>query len=514
MPGNRLIHVCILVSFVILAGCEDYQYCPPGMSWCWARCVDLVSDVNNCGACGYKCPPGVSCVDGDCVYEGCTSNDDCPEDECCMDFMCVRKDCRDIQCGPDPVCNISCGDCGGWACVDGRCVEGCTTRDDCAGPVCLVCKDYACVPPPPVCQGDHDCCVGYWCNFGICEGGGRECMSDDECRAFDPEKPRCVDGRCWPECFADIDCPLPGMTCIDNHCVGAEPGHLGDPCAYDAVNAVAGDCDEGFVCLGIPADGNAGTCPNGSPEECTQIREEWNPDCVTGNCGASFCMDDDYLCDEHGNCPPGYIPVNANSFCFCLHGDFFVGEPGDPCPWGNVNSEYGDCEAGLSCLGNPDAGSCPGGSVSECTEISESYNPDCVNGTCGFSFCSDECDAQGDCPQGFDPVDLSGECYCIPAEPGDSQAGDPCPFGDVNGTHDYCAAGLVCLGVAADGPGGTCPGGSPNECTDIPASQNPDCVNGNCGASFCAEECPVNGTCQSGFEPQDVSGTCYCIPVQ
>ena len=136
--GKRLIHVCILVSFVILAGCEDYQYCPPGMSWCWAQCVDLVSDVNNCGACGYKCPPGAYCVDGDCVY------------------------------------------------------EGCTTREDCAGPVCLVCKNHECVPPPPVCQGDHDCCVGYGCNFGICEMHGPGCTSDEECLAQNPETPRCT----------------------------------------------------------------------------------------------------------------------------------------------------------------------------------------------------------------------------------------------------------------------------------------------------------------------------------
>jgi hypothetical protein len=107
---------------------------------------------------------------------------------------------------------------------------------------------------------------------------------------------------------------------------------------------------------------------------------------------------------------------------------------------------------------------------------------------------------------------VSGTCYCIPDEGGSGQPGEPCPFGEVNGTADNCAAGLVCLGFPDNGTSGTCPGGNITECTDIPASANPDCVNGNCGASFCAEQCDAQGNCPAGFWPQDVGGTCYCIP--
>jgi hypothetical protein len=223
-----------------------------------------------------------------------------------------------------------------------------------------------------------------------------------------------VDGRCELECIADIDCPSPEMTCIDNHCIGAEPGQPGDPCAYDTVNATAGDCDEGLVCLGRAADGSSGTCPNGHPRECE--------------------------------------------------------------------------------------------------EIYESVDPDCVDGNCGYSFCSEKCNDQWECPSGFDPQDRNGTCYCIPDMIGQWPTGNPCPLGDVNDGYDYCPPGLRCLGRAADGNSGTCPGGDPAECTEFPTTQNPDCVNGNCGYSFCATECDSQGDCPAGFWPQDVGGVCYCIP--
>lgn len=605
-PISRRFHAWAITALVVsVVGCESYEYCPEGQSWCWARCVFLESDDENCGSCGNACDVFEVCVNGSCRSScTCLSDTDCSEDQCCFeDCVCAHKDCTGLECGPDPVCNMSCGDCGSsGSCVNGECVGGCTTREDCAGPVCLVCKDHECVPPPPVCQGDQDCCLGYRCNLGICVSNGPECVSDDECRAIDPEKPRCVDGRCELECIADIDCPLPEMACIDNHCIRAEPGQPGDPCAYDTVNATAGDCDEGLVCLGQtadsffgtcpnghtwecedifdsynpdcvdgncgysfcaeecnetwecpsgfapqdcngtcyctpsttgvwavgdpchlgdvhqdyfccppglrclgrPADGNSGTCPDGDPAECTEYPPSHNPDCVNANCGYSFCVP---RCDVVGNCPRGYEPLDVNGMCYCIPSKA-DSQAGEPCPFGNVNDFASFCIDGLTCLGNEDTGSCPNGSVSECIGLPESWHPDCANGICGFSFCSEECDLQGNCPLGFVPAEVSGACYCLPADPGDSQAGDPCPISDTNLPHDNCAFGLTCVG----GHSGTCPGGSPAECTEFPASWNPDCVNGVCGYSFCAYRCDSQGNCPAGFWPQNLGSTCYCMP--
>jgi hypothetical protein len=44
--------------------------CPPGQTACGGRCVDLNTDVSNCGACGTQCGQGGQppcCVQGRCV---------------------------------------------------------------------------------------------------------------------------------------------------------------------------------------------------------------------------------------------------------------------------------------------------------------------------------------------------------------------------------------------------------------------------------------------------------------
>ncbi len=48
------------------AGVGGGQGCPDGLTLCPEGCVDLQSNVRNCGSCGYVCPTEV-CVDGMCV---------------------------------------------------------------------------------------------------------------------------------------------------------------------------------------------------------------------------------------------------------------------------------------------------------------------------------------------------------------------------------------------------------------------------------------------------------------
>jgi len=319
----------------------------------------------------------------------------------------------------------------------------------------------------------------------------------------------CENLECGPDPVCGKECGscVAGQNCQGGQCVTSSYGALGDPCVFGDVNIAAGDCATGLECLGIPADGNAGTCPGGASSECTNLLEEWNIDCVGGNCGASFCSEP---CDARGDCPPGFVGQDVGNppVCMCIPGPYEGPPNGDACPWNNVNADYDDCQAGMACLGNEDIGSCPGGTDAECNGVPDTWNPDCVNGICGFSFCSDECDAQGDCPAGFDPAQVSDTCYCIPQANGTSQAGEPCPFGEINTSYDFCISGLICLG---NNNTGNCPGGTAAEC-DIPDAQNPDCVNEVCGFSFCSGECDEQGNCPAGFWPQEVGGTCYCIP--
>ena len=438
--------------------------------------------------------------------------------------------CFNNECQFMPPCTVESCHTGFW-CDDsiGECVPGCDEDSDCVPPESCNLAAHQCVDFQPGQLGDPctydtvnatagDCDEGLVClgeaadgYFGTCPNGySWECEWIYE--SFNPD---CVDGNCGysfcsGECNAQWWCPS-GFDPQDRdgicYCIPSTPwdGTTGDPCPFGVVHEDHWYCPPGLRCLGWPADGNSGTCPGGDPAECTEYPPSHNPDCVNGNCGYSFCAP---RCDAVGNCERGQEPLDVNGMCYCIP-SIADSRAGEPCPFGNMNNFSAFCEDGLTCLGNDETGSCPGGSVSDCIGLPESWHPDCAD---GFSFCSEECDPQGSCPLGFVPAEVSGACYCIPADTGGSQAGDPCPISDTNLPHDNCAAGLTCVGQGADGRSGTCPGGSPAECTEFPASWNPDCVNGNCGYSFCAHQCDAQGNCPAGFWPQNLGSACYCTP--
>jgi hypothetical protein len=173
-------------------------------------------------------------------------------------------------------------------------------------------------------------------------------------------------------------------------------------------------------------------------------------------------------------------------------------------------------------MGTADMGSeCPSGTNDECGY--SWYNPVCVDGYCKYSMCYLECDLDFDeypcgCPTGYEMREYEQEmvCVCLPeGQYGSQGPGEPCPFGNVNLNYDFCGkydecSGMVCIGN--DSTDDTCPGGSATDCTEIPESYNPDCVNGTCGFSFCSPPC-IDGACDDGFKPEVVYGTCYCTPL-
>lgn len=185
-----------------------------------------------------------------------------------------------------------------------------------------------------------------------------------------------------------------------------------------------------------------------------------------------------------------------------------IGEENGPC------AENGACRQGLVCLDGTCLkitcpASCDDGNA--CTEDS----CDAKTGQCQHLDISSSCDDHDPCTDdSCDPA--SG---CVHANngtcPGTSLAGDPCPYGrTVNGKASNCVAGLVCLGVSADGQSGTCTT-SGAECTGIPSHWNPDCVAGKCSASFCADTCTMSGTCDPGFVKTLLGdpAVCFCEPL-
>ncbi|MBW1811581.1 MAG: hypothetical protein JRJ87_25565, partial [Deltaproteobacteria bacterium] len=234
-----------------------------------------------------------------------------------------------------------------------------------------------------------------------------------------------------------------------------------------------GTCDAGYTCnngtceLGgaIPGD----LCPNGDSDCPVEF-----PTCL-GSGDLTYCSK---ACTG-----PADISCGAGNCCLDLSGgDFFCWDPsycpgdsgpGDPCPFtGDVNDDADQCEAGLDCLGiaaSDTNGTCPGGADSECTDISESWNPSCVTGNCGASFCAAECVA-GACEAGFVPQDIPDlGCRCVPES--DSECTDPVNNVGCDANQTCAPAGgasLVCIDA------GSVP--LMDDCTDNPCVEGHVCM--------------------------------------
>lgn len=197
----------------------------------------LLSDFNNCGACGVRCNAdgnnadsclngfcrcgdgpacgeGADCIAGRCLmadrFTECMTADDCPNDsgdqECLSDGIRPEGFCIDV-CEFDDACPS------GFACAEGACTrQDCTPEDcdgidnDCDGTVdensdgtgplsqwCLTGGDPSVAPLPPCQRGTQVCSAGAWSECRdeippVDEVGILACNSrDDDCDG-------CVDG--------------------------------------------------------------------------------------------------------------------------------------------------------------------------------------------------------------------------------------------------------------------------------------------------------------------------------
>jgi len=242
----------------------------------------LIAILSSCASPDKVCEPGrqleCTCPGGAKSSQACLS-DGSGWSEC--DCPC-EKDCSGRECGPDPVCAESCGDCGdnstcndqgkceciyvicyNLCCGDGEvCINGSCCLPDCTGRSCG--EDPACGTSCGTCSSSEVCTSSGMCCTQDCSG--RECGNDPicgmSCGSCDGTTEYCgADGNCADDCDGRVCGPSPihGFDC------GTCPG-LTDYCTLEG--QCLDDC-EGIECGSSPNAGhNCAEC--NSPEICIE----------------------------------------------------------------------------------------------------------------------------------------------------------------------------------------------------------------------------------------------------
>jgi len=229
--------------------------CPSGQTTCGSSCVNLNTDPNNCGQCGYGCPSGGTCSQGTCSASCSGGYLDC--DGSTANGCEVYPYSDDSNCG---ACGVRCSS--GQRCADGRCiiVSMCAAdATECNGRCVNLAYDatncgqcgYSC---PAVANGWPICRQGTC--IASCNTGFADCDESftNGCEVnLMTDRGNC--GGCGVICMAEFPC------CVNGDCVGPS----GCPCPSGQTNCGTG-------CTNLMTDQkNCGACGRdcGSSAYCT-----------------------------------------------------------------------------------------------------------------------------------------------------------------------------------------------------------------------------------------------------
>lgn len=299
-----------------------------------------------------------------------------------------------------------------------------------------------------------------------------------------------------------------------------------DEAIDETCTVIGGACGSDTQCIGL-------TCRSTTAGSiCTTPCDPLYPDfgCEPG----FYCAFAD-ACS--GYCVPGMAGAlgigescEEDTECASLH----CNDPGDgrqrcltPC-----QGDEGMCLAGEACAASPgDCGSCVPSEIlradrgvgEECEEAEE-----CRSGSCfadqGRSYCTRDCEADADCPDGYHCRDL----VCVSGPRGD--IGDPCVANGDCGNGTFCAnrgEQHWCTTICEEG---TCPDGfscvpagdamvcAPDRgLVGDPCAASEECISGLCadmaGGGSCTRLCGPEAPCAPGFECRRTSDgtTAVCV---
>ena len=412
-------------------GCKCWEKCDKTGNCAKVPCKNQ-SDCECCaclsnGFCGEPssdadCPGSRIKVDDDCTCEQpcmpelkCSSNEECPAFAFCegRSGMCVSG-CRD-----------SGGCLDGQTCLNGACIKGCETTDDCDYRM-ERCNNGACVYTGYVCETSEDCPAGQ----PLCENG--YCIEDYRCNISDecPGDELCIEGRCSPppECTSSAGCPEVDVeTCV-----------VGDACDDDTPCPGGGECRNGvcFFCTPGKADTQClqGQCTDktlcNGDEDCFGGQICTNGSCDNGTRCLSFTD-----CDEREICKGGVCVEDTTCFqdSDCAGGQYCLGgncaDAGD----GSWSPEYGEaCEdCGHSC--DPTSFTCRPHRCGATPDDCELPGGECKNGIC-------KCDDGADCTDTgtCDPTEDGQPLFCCLDLDGEVREEDDGSVTPIKRCYDCC----------------------------------------------------------------------------
>jgi hypothetical protein len=214
--------------------------CPSGQLNCGGQCIDPLTDVQNCGACGNTCTgASASCTGGSCQCgAGLTL---------CGGGGGGFAQCRDLSSDPRScgTCGHACGD--REACNAGKCVcrEGLTL---CNGQ----CVDTSSDPLHcGGCDAAKACATGQACQAGACVAGGQSgCKNPTPDACTVGNRVACVDRKTDPlNCGGCQNACATTEVCVDGNCERYRPATGCNTCPCNAVcTAIAGQGTDVACC--------------------------------------------------------------------------------------------------------------------------------------------------------------------------------------------------------------------------------------------------------------------------